>query len=301
MMLKYVCSKPTGGGPAPLIHNPVLQWIKALIGLHVVLFLTASAVFAFPSMGDLYCPDLLSNATYCTSCGVVAFTMTFYFSLMACRTWGTEREWATASIVTMTMAILDLVTAIWGILVLVDSSNSMTAHQQQQTGTTTDTGNTGNDTSLALFLANSAVGEEKAVGGMTLSMLSSGYLPLLGEEEEERGFAKDILLREERERRRRRKEKEEEERGDVRRSYGGSSRGGEKIIFVSEEQKQGESSSSSSSNENLDCQEWKAYFYYYATASLITLHVTIALFCALVSIFLAQGVGAQLEECRRLV
>ncbi|PFH38217.1 putative membrane protein [Besnoitia besnoiti] len=187
MMLKYICSKPTGGGPAPLILNPVVQWIKGLIFLHIGLFITASAAFGFPSIGDLSCPELLLNVYYCGVCCAVAFAMIIYFSLLSCQSWGTEREWASASLVTMTMAILDMVTAGWGIVVLVDSSNSMT--QQHD----------------------------------------------------------------------------------------------------------------SDADQYASCSGWKAYFFYYATAFLITIHVTTALVCALGSFFLAQGVGAQLEEIRRLV
>ena len=68
MMLRYLFSKQPGGGPAPLIHNPVRWWIVLLICLHMVLFVVAAASFAFPSMGDLYCVQLLDNSTYCAVC-----------------------------------------------------------------------------------------------------------------------------------------------------------------------------------------------------------------------------------------
>lgn len=68
MMLGYLVNKPPGGGPAPLLHNPVRKWILLLVVLHMVLFLVAAASFAFPSMGDLYCVDLLDNSTYCAVC-----------------------------------------------------------------------------------------------------------------------------------------------------------------------------------------------------------------------------------------
>ncbi|KEP65588.1 UNVERIFIED_CONTAM: membrane protein, putative [Hammondia hammondi] len=186
MMIKYICSKPTGGGPAPLILNPVGKWVKALIMLHILLFFAASITFVFPSVGDLFCPDLLLNVNYCAACSVVAFAMTIYFSLLYCQSWGTEREWASASVITMALAIADMLAAGWGIVLLVESSASMT-DQDSETET------------------------------------------------------------------------------------------------------------------NYACSDWKAYLFYYATATLISIHVIIALSCAVVSIILAQGVGTQLEEIRRIV
>ncbi|CBZ56089.1 hypothetical protein NCLIV_065160 [Neospora caninum Liverpool] len=186
MMIKYICSKPTGGGPAPLILNPVGKWVRVLILLHIILFFAASATFVFPSVGDLSCPDLLFNVNYCATCSAVAFAMTIYFSLIYCQSWGTEREWASASLITMALAIADMLAAGWGIILLVESSSSMTLQE-------------------------------------------------------------------------------------------------------------------TSEETNYGCSDWKAYFFYYATATLISIHVIIALSCALVSIILAQGVGAQLEEIRRIV
>lgn len=58
-------------------------------------------------------------------CAAVAFAMIFYFSLLSCRAWGTEREWAVATLITMSMAIADLVTAGWGMFVLVTSSKTL--------------------------------------------------------------------------------------------------------------------------------------------------------------------------------
>lgn len=184
--------------------------------------------------------------------------MTFYFSLMACRTWGTEREWATASLVTMTMAILDLVTAIWGILVLVDSSNSMTAHQLEDSG-----------------LPSPPPGAE-GHGGLDTVGGQSGALDTDGSRRGSLGSPSTS-------------------------GGGGGGNEGSEGEGATTPGEGPEESPSSAAAETLDCREWKAYLYYYATAFLITLHVTIALFCALVSIFLAKGVGAQLEECRRLV
>lgn len=154
-----------------------------LICLHMILFVVAAASFAFPSMWDLYCVQLLDNSTYCAVCAAVAFAMIFYFSLLSCETWGTEREWAVATVVTMSMAIVDLVTAGWGMFVLVSSSQS---------------------------------------------------------------------------------------------------------IFLEQATTEG-------------CDDWKAYFFYYATAVVITAHVTVAVSCAAVSVFLTKGVGTQLEELRHLV
>ncbi|CDJ65404.1 hypothetical protein ENH_00004560 [Eimeria necatrix] len=68
MMLRYLFKKQPGGGPAPLIHNPVRWWILLLICLHMFLFTVAAAAFAFPSMWDLYCVQLLNNSTYCAVC-----------------------------------------------------------------------------------------------------------------------------------------------------------------------------------------------------------------------------------------
>lgn len=117
------------------------------------------------------------------SFAAVAFAMIFYFSLLSCQTWGTEREWAVATLVTMSMAIVDLVTAGWGMFVLVTSSQA---------------------------------------------------------------------------------------------------------IFVDEDTPEG-------------CDDWKAYFFYYAAAVVITAHVTVAVSCATVSVFLTRGVANQLEELRHLV
>ncbi|CDJ41714.1 hypothetical protein, conserved [Eimeria tenella] len=185
MMLRYLFKKQPGGGPAPLIHNPVRWWILLLICLHMFLFTVAAAAFAFPSMWDLYCVQLLNNSTYCAVCAAVAFAMIFYFSLLSCETWGTEREWAVATLVTMSMAVADLCTAGWGMLVLVTSSR-------------------------AILLEAAAAAAE-------------------------------------------------------------------------------------------GCSDWKAYFFYYATAVVITAHVTVAISCAAVAVLLTRGVGSQLEELRHLV
>ena len=67
-MLRYLFKKPPGGGPAPLVQNPVRSSILLLICLHMFLFIVAAAAFAFPSMWDLYCVPLLDNSTYCAVC-----------------------------------------------------------------------------------------------------------------------------------------------------------------------------------------------------------------------------------------
>ena len=49
------------------------------------------------------------------------------------------------------------------------------------------------------------------------------------------------------------------------------------------------------------CRDWKTGFFYYATATVITSHVAVALSCATVAVLLTRGVGSQLEELRHLV
>ncbi|PFH37492.1 putative membrane protein [Besnoitia besnoiti] len=114
MMFRYLWSKPAGGGPAPLIRNPVQSWMIALVVSHLILFLFASLTFAFPSITDMSCRILVDNTAYCGICVAVAFSMLFYFSVLSCQDWGTEQYWAIGAVVTLSMACLDIVTAGWG-------------------------------------------------------------------------------------------------------------------------------------------------------------------------------------------
>lgn len=120
----YLWSKPHGGGPAPLIFNPVSYLLAILVLMHVLLFILSSGSFAFPFIADISCPALQTNSTYCAVCTAVTFATTVYLSTLGCKTWGTETEWTYASIVTMTVAVADLCVAGWGIQVWVTSSQA---------------------------------------------------------------------------------------------------------------------------------------------------------------------------------
>ncbi|CBZ55739.1 hypothetical protein NCLIV_061640 [Neospora caninum Liverpool] len=135
MMFKYLWSKPAGGGPAPLISNPVPHWMLALVATHLFLFCASAFTFAFPSITDMSCQTLLVSSAYCGVCGAVAFTMLFYFSVLSCQTWGTEQYWTIAAVVTLSMAFVDIVTAGWGIYVLVQATrNLVIADRETQVG-----------------------------------------------------------------------------------------------------------------------------------------------------------------------
>ncbi|PHJ23836.1 membrane protein [Cystoisospora suis] len=125
MMFKYLWTKPAGGGPAPLLQNPVRGWMVALVVAHLLLFLMAGFTFTFPSITDMFCSLLSANASYCAVCGAVAFSMFFYFSVLSCQTWGTEQYWTTFAVVTLSMAFVDSVTAGWGIYVLTSSTRTL--------------------------------------------------------------------------------------------------------------------------------------------------------------------------------
>ncbi|KEP60011.1 UNVERIFIED_CONTAM: membrane protein, putative [Hammondia hammondi] len=125
MMFKYLWSKPAGGGPAPLISNPVKHWMVTLVALHLFLFVASCFTLAFPSITDMSCQMLMVNSAYCAVCGAVAFIMLFYFSVLSCQTWGTEQYWTIAAVVTLSMAFVDIVAAGWGIYVFIEATTNL--------------------------------------------------------------------------------------------------------------------------------------------------------------------------------
>ncbi|KAF8819014.1 putative membrane protein [Cardiosporidium cionae] len=123
--MRWFIPRPPGGGPAPLIYNPVKKWLYFLVGIHIVLMFFSCLNFLIPTIFDVNCVLLLDNITYAGLIAVVAFFMAWYYSLLSGRRWGTEKEWAIVSIVTFTMAIVNLGTNAWGTYILVTSSQSI--------------------------------------------------------------------------------------------------------------------------------------------------------------------------------
>ncbi|SBT77263.1 conserved Plasmodium membrane protein, unknown function [Plasmodium ovale] len=118
-ILNYICGRPLrSGGTAPLIYNPVRNWLIILMVLYICLSLLAYGVFLFPKVSDLHCAPLTDSLfNFSLSMGA-SNVMAPYYSIISCREWGTENEWALVAIVSAVMAIIDVSSSCFGIYVL---------------------------------------------------------------------------------------------------------------------------------------------------------------------------------------
>ncbi|CRG96434.1 conserved Plasmodium protein, unknown function [Plasmodium gallinaceum] len=117
-IFNYICGRPLSGGAAPLIYNPVRKWLIILMMLYICLSILSYGIFLFPKASDLQCSALINSLfNFSLSIGV-SNIMAPYFSIISCREWGTEHEWALVALVSAVMAIIDVSSSCYGIYVL---------------------------------------------------------------------------------------------------------------------------------------------------------------------------------------
>eukprot|EP00922_Rhytidocystis_sp_ex-Travisia-forbesii_P070937 GHVS01105890.1.p1 GENE.GHVS01105890.1~~GHVS01105890.1.p1 ORF type:complete len:184 (+),score=15.58 GHVS01105890.1:288-839(+) len=125
MMIKYLLIKPPGGGPAPLVENKLACLLWTLACLHLFLAALSSFCVVFPTMVDVSCLELDHNLTFCIVTLLVGLGLSVYYSLIALKKLGTEKEWAYCCLFTIGFALLDIVWGTWGCFVLYYSSDDM--------------------------------------------------------------------------------------------------------------------------------------------------------------------------------
>ncbi|GAW81148.1 hypothetical protein, conserved [Plasmodium gonderi] len=118
-ILNYICGRPLrSGGTAPLIYNPIRKWLIILMILYIFLSVFSYGVFLYPKVSDLHCSPLIDSLfKFSLSIGASNF-MAPYYSVISCREWGTENEWAIVAIISAVMAIIDVGSSCYGIYVL---------------------------------------------------------------------------------------------------------------------------------------------------------------------------------------
>ncbi|KAK1444215.1 hypothetical protein BgAZ_101210 [Babesia gibsoni] len=120
--LKFWGKRHAGGGPVPLLKNPVKRWLTLLIVLHIFLLLLTCVAISFPFIYDLHCSILFNSLANIIASCVGSFIMAAYYTAIATRNWGTEVEWATTAIITASMVVVDIVISGWGIYALTNAS-----------------------------------------------------------------------------------------------------------------------------------------------------------------------------------
>ncbi|CDR96207.1 membrane protein, putative [Babesia bigemina] len=120
--LRFWGRRHAGGGPVPLLRNPVKRWLHLLIFLHLVLLLLSCCTISFPFIYDLHCSILFNSLAHIIASAVGSFVMAAYYTAIAARDWGTEVEWATTAIITCSMVVVDIIISGWGIYALSNAS-----------------------------------------------------------------------------------------------------------------------------------------------------------------------------------
>ncbi|EKX73565.1 conserved hypothetical protein [Theileria equi strain WA] len=115
-------SRPPGGGPAPLIKNPVQKWLRVLVILHVSLLLLACSAVSFPFINDLHCSILTHSLANIFVSAIGSAIMAGYYLRVASQDWGTEWDWEVTAIVTASVVVVDTFISGWGIYELSNAS-----------------------------------------------------------------------------------------------------------------------------------------------------------------------------------
>ncbi|KAK2197779.1 hypothetical protein BdWA1_000782 [Babesia duncani] len=120
-LLKWF-ARPPGGGPVPLIRNPVRKWLHILVILHLFLLLLTCIAISFPFIYDLHCSILYNSLANIIASSIGSGIMASYYMVIAGKSWGTEVEWAFTAIVTASMVVVDVFISGWGIYALSNAS-----------------------------------------------------------------------------------------------------------------------------------------------------------------------------------
>ncbi|GFE52628.1 hypothetical protein protein [Babesia ovis] len=114
--------RPIGGGPVPLLRNPVKRWLHLLIFLHLFLLILTCIAISFPFIYDLHCSILFNSLANIIASSVGSFVLAAYYTGIAAKDWGTEVEWTLTTLITATMVVVDIAVSAWGIYALSNAS-----------------------------------------------------------------------------------------------------------------------------------------------------------------------------------
>ncbi|KAK1938622.1 putative membrane protein [Babesia divergens] len=121
-ILRFWGKRNVGGGPVPLLRNPVKRWLQLLIILHLLLLILTCGAVSFPFIYDLHCSILFNSLANIIASCIGSFVMAAYYTAICARDWGTEVEWATTTVITSSMVVVDIVISGWGIYALSNAS-----------------------------------------------------------------------------------------------------------------------------------------------------------------------------------
>eukprot|EP00375_Theileria_parva_P002738 XP_765419.1 hypothetical protein [Theileria parva strain Muguga] len=122
MLILKSFKRPKGGGPCPLIQNPVKKWLKYLSIFHIILLVMTCVSISFPFIHDLHCSILFNSLANLIASAICSTLMASYYIFVSNKDLGTENEWAITAIITITVVIIDISISGWGIYTFTNSS-----------------------------------------------------------------------------------------------------------------------------------------------------------------------------------
>uniref|UniRef100_A0A3B0MUB3 Uncharacterized protein n=1 Tax=Theileria annulata TaxID=5874 RepID=A0A3B0MUB3_THEAN len=83
MLILKSFKRPKGGGPCPLINNPVKKWLKYLSIFHIILLVMTCVSISFPFIHDLHCSILFNSLANLIASAICSTLMATYYIIVS--------------------------------------------------------------------------------------------------------------------------------------------------------------------------------------------------------------------------